>query len=479
MQTLIIDTKSWTEKFANALGKYVTESNRGGLPYLNTNFGNNGYGFIAERNDDGYEAARQHYIDYVTNNELKDVVNTLAFYKDSRSDVSYYLGRKKEIEEKIQILKDRDKSTFLPYDVQTSVIIDIPNYMNVDLKLYEDRVKEYCVENNIELVGFRYEEPLSQSKKDKTRIVSSDRTDIKVTVKEYLGRLIIETLNREDKEDSDFIGAGGGIIGCQLMNPKRLGVSEEALRILKNTGRGRDCIGDVCGDSDYFSWIGDWNTILGPKIVGSRDYKMCKDYVIIENDVSQEAIDYIDKKEKGTTIDYMDIKFEFWIEFSGHKESDNYNVTFAIHDAHFYDEKITFLNVPEDHLDQDKESTTIQSSKENFRKVADLLYHNILGEKLFIPREDDPNYVKSDFEIQWEETMRSFRKYDRTHNNPYKHSIPKEEIWDYVDSFFDLGLSNNIMHPRDDYFRLSVKSTIGDVLEKLSKFKLVESNKKI
>jgi len=79
----------------------------------------------------------------------------------------------------------------------------------------------------------------------------------------------------------------------------RLGVSDEAMALLKTIKRGRDSIGDVdwwaCDDKSFaFGWLGPHLRLVDPKqSQTSRQYKVGP-YVTIPNEVRPDAIEAID-----------------------------------------------------------------------------------------------------------------------------------------------------------------------------------------
>ena len=481
MKVLIIDTDKWSDNFAYAMGKHITQSNKGGVSVNTPSHGNTGYGQILPKTEDGYTTAKAKVIEYIRANELTPILTTLDYYKNTRANVDYYLSEQNRILEKIKDLENRDVTTFLPYNVSASVLIDLSH--NDDITEFEERAIEYCALNNINLVGFRYEE--EAIKKDEPKILTvSDRTDLKVLVKEYKGRLIIETINPEDDNDIDFIGNNGSVIGCVLNNLKRLGVSAEAFIILCKMKKVGDAIGDLCGEKHNFSWIGRRNTILGPKIVGSRYYKVPSSHIMINNEIPEEVIKIIDEAEKGKDIDYKDVPFSLWIEFNkettyvdGKYESSGvYLTSFCIHEKHYYDENIRIINAPEKAVKLDDGDIDVKASTEAKHDIADLIFHNILGEKLRV-RVPEKVLAEGEEESETDKLLRKFRELDGFgyyNKYTYSHKVKEEEMWDYVNSFFDLGFSNNIMNPRDDYFRLSINGTIDELKELLSQFKLVK-----
>jgi hypothetical protein len=127
--------------------------------------------------------------------------------------------------------------------------------------------------------------------------------DLKVKVTEYRGFLVFETLRPEEGQTSDFFPAGGSSFGCILGDCAKLGVSQEALDILKNKiNRGSDDLGDPdifsSGDKVVFGWIGGPYAIKLPETCeGSNSYNaslldgVCH---IVENETSEGAMEAID-----------------------------------------------------------------------------------------------------------------------------------------------------------------------------------------
>lgn len=490
MKVLIIDTDKWSDRFAYEMGNFILNStNRGGHPVNTPSYGNNGYGFTAPRTDEGFQLAKDHHITYVRENDLeKNILGPLKFYEGSRANVDYYLSEKARVEKVISDLEARDKSTFLPYPTENSVMVTLLSDEVETIDVLQSRAQLYCQENDINFVGFRYEMENPVKLKEETRNnVVSDRTDLKVLVKAYNNRLFIETLNPEE-DDSDYRGAAGSVIGCTLINTKRLGLSNEAYELIKATRRGRDAIGDLCGEKNTFSWIGGLNAILGPKLEGSKYYQVVEDYVTIENDVPAEVIAIIDEREKIREIEFDDIKFDIWVEINHNRQYNHdikeyvsdgkCSVTFSIHDAHIYNDKIVVVNAPDGCMRKYKESTEIRASKEAYLDVADLIFHNIFGANI------RPRPVKKalEDESEIEKRIREFEeRWDTFGSNrhSYSKSIEFSDAWDYANSFFDLGFRNNIMWPDENYFRLTFKGTISEIKEKLSNFKLVVSEKTV
>lgn len=127
---------------------------------------------------------------------------------------------------------------------------------------------------------------------------------LKVEVTEYKGQLCIRTINPNEK-DPNFIPNGDGRIGCVLADTEhRLGISEEALEILRKIPKSPDAIGDVdafrSARRPVFSWLGNIYQIVHPKgASGSRDYNIDSiPFTIIENDSDLRAMEVIDETEE-------------------------------------------------------------------------------------------------------------------------------------------------------------------------------------
>lgn len=119
----------------------------------------------------------------------------------------------------------------------------------------------------------------------------------KVTIKSHSGFLIIETSNPE-LSHKNWHQTG---LGCVVCNTEtNLGISKDAISLLKEVQAGNDDLGDIDWfQSDnagpVFTWIGAPKTIYHPsEIEGSLDYnpsKFIEDnaFVEIENEVSNDA----------------------------------------------------------------------------------------------------------------------------------------------------------------------------------------------
>ncbi len=93
-----------------------------------------------------------------------------------------------------------------------------------------------------------------------------------------------------------------GTIGQVIMNTeKNLGVSPEALALMKTVKIGRGGVGDIDWFSsvkgDAFSWFGDPYTIKPPAAIeAARGFRILK-HVVIANEVPEEAKAVIDENE--------------------------------------------------------------------------------------------------------------------------------------------------------------------------------------
>ena len=129
-------------------------------------------------------------------------------------------------------------------------------------------------------------------------------TKLKAKVTAYSGVLVIECLETVSSEDCTLSTDNPTCIGQVIHNTKKnLGISKEAVEVLRKFNRCRDDIGDIdffeSDDKQWnFAWIGGLKKIADPKdAVGSRTYSVPgpDQYVSIPNDVPQEAKDCIDE----------------------------------------------------------------------------------------------------------------------------------------------------------------------------------------
>ena len=116
----------------------------------------------------------------------------------------------------------------------------------------------------------------------------------------YLGVLVCETLATASNKDCALSIDNPGRIGQVFMNTKEtLGVSEEAIELLKKIKIGRDSIGDVdwfeSVQGDVFGWLGGPKTIkdTADELETARGFRI-RSYVSVPNDVPADAKAAID-----------------------------------------------------------------------------------------------------------------------------------------------------------------------------------------
>lgn len=129
----------------------------------------------------------------------------------------------------------------------------------------------------------------------------SNQNGLKVKVTEFCGFIIINTVNL--KEEKGWVPAGGPRIGCVIYpTDNRVGISPEALKLLKSIPNSHDGIGDVDayltdkGES-CFCWLGPPSRLVDlKKADGSRDTNFNNlKHVVIEN--SDNGLSDEDKEE--------------------------------------------------------------------------------------------------------------------------------------------------------------------------------------
>jgi len=116
---------------------------------------------------------------------------------------------------------------------------------------------------------------------------------MKTKITEYEGFICINT--EDPSANESFIPSGGSQLGCLIMDSKKLlGVSKEALELLKKVKKSHDAIGDLMswGDKEkwFFGWLGGAKRILDPEnATGDRGYDPNNlQYVGIENETTDE-----------------------------------------------------------------------------------------------------------------------------------------------------------------------------------------------
>lgn len=130
---------------------------------------------------------------------------------------------------------------------------------------------------------------------------------LKVKVTAYKGLIVIEPIEPEKDASAKkgWVPVGPGRFGSVLCKTKgHLGVSKEAVNLLRQVQRGVDSIGDLswweCDDGSHaFSWFGAAYRIIDPSTaIGDRDYtvlpSLLQDCETIPNEVPDEAKAAID-----------------------------------------------------------------------------------------------------------------------------------------------------------------------------------------
>lgn len=127
--------------------------------------------------------------------------------------------------------------------------------------------------------------------------------DVRVKVTAYKKFLIIEALNYQ--QDEDFIPNTGGNIGCLLFNTKKnLGISKEAMNLLKEIKRGGDDLGDLTifkskSRGSCFGWLGQPKKLVNTEngeCELSRDSLRDIEHVTIENKIPLEALEVLTRE---------------------------------------------------------------------------------------------------------------------------------------------------------------------------------------
>jgi|GEM_PF-2010552 len=140
--------------------------------------------------------------------------------------------------------------------------------------------------------------------------VAEEEINLKVRVLAHEGNLVMVPLAPEEGIDDDWWPTGGDKMGCVVGDTRRrLGVSKEAIGLMRGIKRNRDAIGDIgwwrCHDGTYaFSWWGPIFRIIHPNDAeGSRDFATHPDqYVEIPNDVPPEVIEGCRKAAAGEML---------------------------------------------------------------------------------------------------------------------------------------------------------------------------------
>lgn len=186
-------------------------------------------------------------------------------------------------------------------------------------------------------------------------------------------------------------------------------------------------------------------------------------YTLIDNITSDEAKHHIDDKKNGSiSIEYADFEQELWIELSKsgswktittdqgtQEEKYVYNDYYTLQNiegsrfvgGRLYDPEVLILNTPENMI------------KQNSDKSRKILICEETREEIF---KTCQNIFRKEDESTW-----NIKIYD-------------DEIMCYINPLFDLGFDNNVMHPHETNWRMSITATPKTILEKLKAFKKEE-----
>jgi hypothetical protein len=131
---------------------------------------------------------------------------------------------------------------------------------------------------------------------------------MKVRVVAYNDKIVIITEKPEEGIEDQWWPTGGSRMGCVLGDTKnKLGVSKEALELMKLVPVGRDAVGDIdwwkCDDGTYaFGWWGPIFRIIEPEVCqAAKKFLMnvapehyAGQYIEIPNELPQEIKDKVD-----------------------------------------------------------------------------------------------------------------------------------------------------------------------------------------
>ncbi|HWY34086.1 MAG TPA: hypothetical protein VNX68_05525, partial [Nitrosopumilaceae archaeon] len=248
--------KEIKQKFSSSIGRI--RNDRGSMTSVEIattpGYGNNGLGFMGDGSPESFKKAKEAYIEYVKEDDLKKAMYRVEFYKNTKADNSRNLSELKRIQDEISELEKRPENEFLPYPAYQSVCIYFETLSEELIEILKKRSTEYAGKNKIKILNFRIVNPETE----KANIVENkteNKSDIKVKVTAFKENVIIETLN-PTVSDKDFHPNTGSNFGCSLSNCDRLAISKEALELLKQVKTCRDAIGDFMWDETSFSWIG-------------------------------------------------------------------------------------------------------------------------------------------------------------------------------------------------------------------------------
>lgn len=134
---------------------------------------------------------------------------------------------------------------------------------------------------------------------------------LKVRVVAHKGKIVIVPRDPAEGIENRWWPTGGSRLGCVLGDTKsNLGVSQEALDLMRQVENGRDAIGDLdwwwCNDETYaFAWWGPIFRIVDPAASqGARNFKIHPEQcTIIPNEVPEKARQVIDANPEAAIWD--------------------------------------------------------------------------------------------------------------------------------------------------------------------------------
>ena len=507
-----VGSESVEEKYTTMFEPYILqmdEENKGCrrpvIIYPNPRYSNNGLGYSFDSSSlEESTIAQDKHIEYIKNDKLAKLYETLEFYKGTRADVTYYKEQIESVEKEISDYASIPPLEMVSYPSYQSVCIYVKDDITDELlevvkeransfhsspSRFEHRTNDDIIIEGVEVIS---DTPVSIESSKEVEVISDT---IKVKVTAYKEQIVIETID-PDTFDKDYSPNGNGRMGCSLSNTSKLGISAEALSLLKQVSRNRDAVGDFMGDSNSFGWWGGTFSIKNLKSQGARDFEICN-HVVIDNDVSDYAIGEVEKQLKeseNNTVEYEDVSFEPWLELredrtynhdtKSYDSKDIFSVNICFHDSHLYDDDVEILNAPENSITRhERDGYSDIKFPKNIKLDIEEKISNIFGQEYNRPKEGKDNTFlmmmkKHREEMEGKEyTIKEMEDYlsafNRDDKSSLNFSISKDKVMDYVNSFFDLGFSNNIMNPHSDYWRLSLSATPKDYLETLDKFELV------
>jgi hypothetical protein len=188
----------------------------------------------------------------------------------------------------------------------------------------------------------------------------------------------------------------------------------------------------------------------------------CKEDIIIEgfelltDEVKENEV--IESMSIPKVIDYNEVVFHPWLEFNDC--GGNFTISMSFHDSYSYDvdELTEFINIPDGCIIKDNEFVKIKISEEYRKKICEKIYQ-IFGLKYIEPVYND-------------EIEKLFGKFHRNYYSKHVINIKIKSIglMNFLNRFFEIGFTNNIMNPDKSYWRLAYDATLENYLKKLDEF---------